>query len=304
MEASPYDVAIVGGGPIGASSAYFLSQDTNKKILLITQDPTDDHTATYNYAGGSIRWFWDDELRREMTSTTAEFIKHLLKEGVDLSAIEDSYLFLKRGVMAPSLNVSSAKLVNYFIMQATGRGLTLQGGTVLHSVAKEGGVYNLKTDKGIFTAKKVVLALGTVNKKFVDLDLEVEKRQLFVLNVPVDEYRKNFPHLIFPFHDGVVFVFVKNIKGEYKIVLGQEDVVEHNDAWEAEDYFQKLLELGLADTLTFLKDAKPENILWGFDVKQKTVSIVTQDSQLYAVNCGSAVRSCVYIGKKIAEMLA
>ena len=57
-----YDILILGGGPIGASTAYFLTKESSLKVGLLRREPNEDpqHLATYKYAGGSVRWFWDE----------------------------------------------------------------------------------------------------------------------------------------------------------------------------------------------------------------------------------------------------
>jgi hypothetical protein len=54
--------------------------------------------------------------------------------------------------------------------------------------------------------------------------------------------------------------------------------------------------------MPFLKEAKVEKILWGFDCEKKTLSLENREN-LFIANCGSAIRSCVWIGRKIAEEL-
>lgn len=299
-----YDILILGGGPIGAATAYFLTKNyPDTKVGLVTQDPTDDHSATYLYAGGSIRWFWDDPVKAEATKNTADFIKNLLSQGVDLSAIEDNYLFLHRGVFVPSLNVSGAKLVNYFLDEAKKKGLEVHSNQQIKSVKLSAKGWQVETTQGSFEGKKVLCALGIANAKFVpDLELEPEKRQLFVTDVKIDESRQNFPHVIFPVGEGVVYAFVKKTQSGLRLLVGQEDVVETNDELEAEDYFKKLLEAGVGDLMPILKDAKVESILWGVDVGNKDL-LTSENDGLFSANCGSAVRSCVAIGETVGDLL-
>jgi glycine/D-amino acid oxidase-like deaminating enzyme len=299
-----YDVVIVGGGPIGASTAYFLSKEKNKKILLLTADPTEDHMSTYLYAGGSIRWYWDDPKKVEMTKLTADFITDLVSQGQDLSYISDNYLFLNRGVLVPSINVSGAKLVKYFLDEAEKSGVQVKYDSLVSSIVKTDDGYVVKLANEEYQSTKVLLAVGSQTPKFVpDLSLEFEKRQLFVLDVAVDDDRKHFPHLIFPFRGGVIFIFVKLINGEYKLVLGQEEILEHNSEWQEENYFKELLDMGLAEILPFIKDAHVEKILWGFDATHKIPRLDTKDNKFIAATCGSAVRSCVYIGQQASKLL-
>ncbi len=306
-----YDIAILGGGPIGAATAYFLSlspEFKSKKIILITQDPLEEdtnHESTYLYAGGCINYsFWPrNPLKAEMTKVTADFIKDLAKKGVDLSLIEDYYLFLDRGVFSPSLNVAGSKLVKYFIDQAKQNGVEYKPQTTLNSFEKQGDKYLVKTTGGEFLTEKAVLALGANNNKFTDKKIELEKRVLLVLDLPIDEAREKFPHTIIPFNDGWVYLFIKNIGGQLKMVLGEEDAVELDDLKGEENYLPELLEKGLDEIVPFLKEAKVEKILWGFDSLENDPIIDSEDNQLYVVNCGSAVRACIYIGQEVAKKI-
>jgi hypothetical protein len=86
-------------------------------------------------------------------------------------------------------------------------------------------------------------------------------------------------------------------------VVGQEDIIDHNDAPEPENYFPTLLELGLAERLPFLAHANVHDILWGFDATTKSLVITSHDERLFAANCGSAVRAAGRIGVELAERL-
>jgi glycine/D-amino acid oxidase-like deaminating enzyme len=299
MTNTQFDIVIVGGGPIGSSTAYFLSQNKSLKIALVTKD--DFESSTFKSAGGSIRWYWDDQVKTEMTKQTADFIKELIGKGIDLGHLEDTYLFLNRGVHVPSLNIGSAKLINYFQKEFTNAGGVLINSEV-KSVDKADDGFKIITTDGELTSKKVLVAAGPNTDKLVpDFKLEYEKRQLFVLDLPVDENRKTFPHTIIPINDGVAYVFIKIIEGEYKMLVGQEDVVE-DDEQGPNDYYSELLKAGLSDRMPFLANTKPDKILFGYDADNKTLE-VHQEGNLFAAACGSAIRGCVYIGKTLADKI-
>jgi len=302
-----YNTVIVGGGPIGASTAYFLSQQSSQDgIALITNDPEEDPTqqVTYRYAGGSVRWFWDEDEKREATTITAKFINELLDKGIELSALKDTYHFVYRGVHTPSLNIKSAELVKYFLTESAKQGVTVQNDTQLESIEKSEDGYILNTSKGQIKAKKVLLALGVNNVKYMPgLELENEKRQLFVTDVPVDEFRAKLPHTILKFDDAYGYVFLKKIDGVLKVVVGQEDLVEDEDETQAVDYYKQLMDSPFGDAMPWLKDAKVEKLLWGVDAATKTLLIKDDGQGLYSANCGSSVRSCVYIGQQLSQKL-
>ncbi|GIW10236.1 MAG: FAD-binding oxidoreductase [Chloroflexi bacterium] len=299
-----FDIAVLGSGPIGATSAYLLTHQTNRRIALIAQEPQEDHRATYRFSGGSIRLYWDDPRKAQAVAETAALIRQLHQDGVELDLLENGYVFVHRGRWAPSLNLSGAKLIRHLLACAVERGLTRVSGAEIEQLTTGGSGYRVLTSVGEVRARAVVLALGTENQRFLpELELEVEKRQLFVLDLPVDEHRARFPHLVVPLGEGVVFVFIKRFDGELRVVVGQEDVVAHQATAGPEEYFGDLLRLGLGAQLPFLREARVERVLWGFDVKHKLPQIVHPAPGLVAVNCGSALRSCAYIGREVVSTL-
>jgi glycine/D-amino acid oxidase-like deaminating enzyme len=306
METSSYDIAIVGSGPIGAATAYFLSR-SGRRIALVSAEPLQgdpNREATYRYAGGSVRWFFDDPEIAETTRATADFIREKLAARIDLAAIEDSYVFIHRGLTAPSFNVSGAKLVEYLTHEAEKNGVVCHRSAALASYRKDGGQYVLATSEGDIVAKKVLLALGPALARFVpEAGFDFEKRQTFVLDLPVPPEREKFPHVVLPFHGGIVYLFIKRVGDDLKMLISQEGVVEENGEHAPDDYFKKMCDLGLTELMPFLKEAKTERVLWGFDAKNKTVKIYSPDHMLYAAACGSAVRGCIGIGKRIAAEL-
>ncbi len=300
-----YRYLILGSGPIAASTAYHLAVvNAIKDIGIVTQDPTSDHAATYLYAGGSIRWFWDDKLKEEMTTQTSEFIKDLLDKRIDFSAISDNYLFLHRGKFVPSLNISGVKYVKWLLDEAQAAGADLHSNSRITKINKVKSKYNISTETDIYIADKVLLALGVANEFFMPAyKLQIEKRQLFVLDINVDENSEKYPHVIFPLGNGMVYSFIKNTSEGFRFVVGQEDVVEPPDDLNSAEPFDKLLKTGLRNIMPFLNSAKVEKVLWGLDAGNKKLRLETEDNQLFVANCGSAIRSSIWIGNKIAQKL-
>ncbi len=304
-----YDIIIVGSGPIGSSVAYFLSKDPKfkgKKIALITQDPSQERSSTYLYAGGAVNYSWwpGNAVKAEMTKVTADFIKDVAKQGEDLSLFEDYYLFVDQGVCTPALNVSGAKLSSYLSNQAEKAGIEFKKNTVLQEVQKQDNSYKLTTDKGEFSAEKVVLAVGSQTNKFLpQANTAYVKRTLFVLDLPITENHMNWPHIVIPFKKGLIYSFIKKWGAGYKMLFGQDNVIEPNDKWEEENNFQELLDMGVSEVMPFLKNTKVEKVLWGFDAKQSAPIFFTEDNNLFAVNCGYAVRACIYIGQEMVKKL-
>lgn len=297
-----YHNLILGGGPIAASTAYFLSLEKNEQAIgLITQEPGGAENAAYLQAGGSLRWFWPDDLKTEMTKQTADFISVLNEQGVDLSLIKDNYLFLHRGKYVPSLNLSSKKLVAWFLEQA--KGLEVHTDAVISAVEKQDNGWKVITTKGEYTADKVLLALGANNKQFANVDIEEEKRQLFVLDIPVGDTEKNFPHTIVPVQEGIAYVFIKQFPEGLRFVVGQEDVIDGNSEEAPDVQLKEMLDAGLGAIMPFLKEGKVEKHLWAVDVKNKNLLLEETQPGLWAANCGSAVRACVWIGREVAKKL-
>ena len=155
---------------------------------------------------------------------------------------------------------------------------------------------------GTVTARVVLLALGSANPSLVPgLAPRLEKRQLFVLDLPVGPERAALPHVVVPVGDGYAYVFVKEFEHGMRLVLGQEELVEDSDLTGPADHFAELLEAGVGDRLPFVRAAGVERILWGVDWADKHPAIAEHAPGLFTVNCGSAVRSCVAIGRETAE---
>ena len=99
-----YDVAIVGGGVIGSSIAYFLgaAPDFTGRVLVIEKDPSYIAGSTARSVGGLRQQFSTRE-NIQMSLFSAEFIKRIDEHlGVDdqdvvVSFVEAGYLFLATG---------------------------------------------------------------------------------------------------------------------------------------------------------------------------------------------------------------
>jgi hypothetical protein len=153
-------------------------------------------------------------------------------------------------------------------------------------------------------ARKVVLATGVnIKKMFSDAPFTYKKRELLVFDLELSPEALKFPHTVVPLAHGLVFSFIKNIDGRDRFVLGQEDLLEYSDTWEEENFLPQLIDLGLYNLMPFLKGAKVEKVLWGFDSVSKFPEFYSPRASLLAVTCGSAVRSCVWIGRKVTEKM-
>lgn len=301
------DVAICGAGPIGAATAYFLARTSPElRIVVLSADPADDpgHVSTYRYSGGSIRWTWPDPVKQEMTTETAEFVQGLLADGVDLAAIENTYHLLHTGEHIPALNISAARLVAHLLEQAADAGAQIVSDAVVEGVRPDGSGHLVDTARGTVRAERVLVALGAANARlFPQTGTELEKRQLFVLDLPVPPERARMPHTIVPVGDGFGYAFVKSVEGRLRVLVGQEDIVEDDDLSGPVDHWTALLDSGLGTALPWLRDAKVEQILWGVDVAQKKLVLDEPSPGLLLAGCGSSVRSSAWLGRTLAERL-
>ncbi len=105
-----YDVAIVGGGVIGSSIAYFLgaTPDFSGRVLVIEKDPSYVAGSTTRSVGGLRQQFSTRE-NIQMSLFSTEFIRRIDEHlGVDeqdvaVSFVEAGYLFLATGDGLPTL---------------------------------------------------------------------------------------------------------------------------------------------------------------------------------------------------------
>jgi FAD dependent oxidoreductase len=174
----------------------------------------------------------------------------------------------------PALNVNSTELVTDLAGEATRGGALLQRTGVVDAITPTQTGWEVRSgpDSGadIVTATVVVLALGVGNVSlFPGLQPRLEKRQLFVLDLPVDEDRARMPHVVARVGHGYAYVFVKNLPEGQRVLLGHEDLVPDDDPTGPVDYLAQLLEAGVADAFPFLGAARADRILWGMDWADK-----------------------------------
>lgn len=294
-------VAVVGAGPLGASTALALAT-RGLAPTLVDDGPASE--ATYRRSGGSVCWHRPHPDRAALIRETADWITAAVRGGAPIRVRETPYLFLAEGVLAPALNVASADLVAHLVAEARAAGAgTATVGRVRAVEAGPGGTTVVGTD-GTLTADVVVLALGRTNADLVPgLDTGWEKRQLFVLDLPVDTGRARMPHVVVPVGAGFAYAFVKEFDHGLRVVVGQEDLVD-DDADGPVDHFADLIAAGVGDRLPFLRGAGVERVLWGVDRVGKLPDVRRHGPGLLSVNCGSAVRMCVPAGRLAADAVA
>lgn len=295
-------VAVVGCGPIGAATAYGLVRAGVRGVTLVGGDSGP--PGAYRSSGGSVCWHRDDPAKAAMIKATADFVRARVAAGAAIGVRETPYLFLDRGVLVPALNVAAADLVADLLgLAEAGGAARADVGTVTRVEPLDGG-HRVVGDRGAVEARVVVLALGTGNPALVGGSPRLEKRQLFVLDLPVDADRARLPHLVAPVGGGYAYVFVKQTPDGLRLLLGQEDLVADEDLTGPVDHLAELLAAGVGDRFPFLRGATAERVLWGVDQEAKVPRIDAAGPGLLAVNCGSAVRACVPIGDRVAAAVS
>lgn len=292
-------VAVVGRGPIGAATAHRLAMAGVRDVTLVGSRGADQ--AAYLSSGGSVCWHRADRVKAAMIQRTAEFVQARAAAGAPVRVRDTPYLFLDSGVLAPALNVAAADVVDDLVGLATGVGVTEVDVGPVGAVEPVPGGHRVVGAGGTVNARVVVLALGAGNLRLVpSLAPRLEKRQLYVLDLPVDPLRAAMPHVVAPVGPGYAYVFVKDTGDGLRVVVGQEDLVEDEDLTGPVDAYGELLAAGVGDLFPFLRPAGVERVLWGVDWADKLPRIVEHRPGLLTANCGSAVRACVAIGEQVA----
>lgn len=288
-------IAVVGAGPIGAATLHHLAGRADVALVARAGPHADD---TYRQSGGSICWHRPDPSRATAIAETARVLTALTGNGAPIRLRDTPYLFLDAGEFAPGLNVFAPDLVSYLVAQAgTPR---IDVGDV-QAVERTPGGYRVVGSTGVVTAAVVVLACGTNNRAlFPALNARVEKRSLMVLDTPVDDARAGLPHIVCRLGDGYVYAFVKELDGALRLLVGQEDLID--DVADAPvDHLPDLIRAGLAARLPYLDGAHTVDVLWGTDFVGKDPQVHTDGAGLISVTCGSAVRSCIDLGRRAAR---
>lgn len=291
-------IAVVGAGPLGAATAYHLAR-RGHPVTVVSQDRPD---AAFRSSGGSICWHRPDPRRAAAIRETAMFVRAAVAAGAPIDCREVPYLFLTHGVLVPALNVASGDVVEHLLGEARGAGATQIDLGPVSAIERAGGGHRVVCDAGTVDAAVAVVALGAGNAAVVPgLVPEWEKRQLFVLDLPVDDDRAALPHMIAAVGDGHAYVFVKRFDDGMRVVVGQEDVVVDEDPTGPVDHFGALVDAGVGTAFPFVCAAEVEQILWGVDWPGKLPHVEASAPGLLTVNCGSAVRVCIAAGRAAAD---
>jgi glycine/D-amino acid oxidase-like deaminating enzyme len=291
-------IVVAGAGPLGAATAYHLAR-RGVQVAVVSQDRPD---AAFRNSGGSICWHRPDPRRAAAIRETADFVRAAVADGARIRCRDVPYLFLNEGVQVPALNVDSGDLVDHLLAEAEREGARrVDLGAVTGIVHGDDG-HIVVCDGGAVRAGAVVVALGAGNRGVVDRNpVAWEKRQLFVLDLPVGDDRAGLPHTIAAVGDGYAYVFVKRFDVGLRVVVGQERVVEDDVATGQVDHFDDLLDAGVADHFPFLREATVERVLWGLDWPGKLPHVEQHGPRVFSVNCGSAVRACIAGGRAAAD---
>lgn len=296
-------VAVVGAGPLGAATALALTRRAIGEVVLVDGG---DATAAWRNSGGCICWHRADPAKADLIRRTAEAITARIDAGAAIRARPVPYLLLQHGVLVPALNVASGDVVADLVGQAeVGGAVRVDVGRV-RAVVRRGAGWTVAGERGSVDASVVLLAAGAGNLDLMPgLPRRLEKRQLFVLDLPVDDARARLPHIVAKVGSGSAYAFVKELDDGLRVVVGQEDLVA-DDGSGPTDHWAELLAAGVAEALPFVASARPERILWGLDWADKLPRLAAAPEQptLLSINCGSAVRVCVATGELAADRVA
>jgi glycine/D-amino acid oxidase-like deaminating enzyme len=187
-------VAVVGAGPLGAATALALTRRSVGEVLLVDGG---DATAGWRNSGGSISWHRPDPVKADLIRRTADAITARVEAGAPIRVRSTPYLILKQGVLVPALNVSSGDVVADLTEQAeVGGAVRVDIGRV-HALTRHRAGWTVVGEQGAIDAGVVLLATGTGNLDLMPgLPRRLEKRQLFVLDLPVDDGRARLPHIV------------------------------------------------------------------------------------------------------------
>lgn len=290
-------IAVVGTGPVGSAAAYHLAQ---RGVPGVVQVDGSAGRATYLQSGGSVSWHRPDPVRSRAIEETARFIRAEVAAGAPIRIRDEPYFYLDTGELVDGFNIEADDLVSHLRRSAEG----VAGVDVgeVRAVEPGDGSHRVVGTTGEVEAQVVLLALGAANIGLVPgLAGEVEKRQLLVLDLEVGSAQERLPHMISRLGAGFVYVFVKEIDGRLRFVVGQEDLVADDDHSGPVDYLPQLVDAGLAERFPFLAGASTTQVRWGTDWAGKEPHVHESAPGLISVNCGSAVRSCIAVGRAGAD---
>lgn len=290
-------IAVVGTGPVGSAAAYHLAQ---RGVPGVVQVDGSAGRATYLQSGGSVSWHRPDPVRSRAIEETARFIRAEVAAGAPIRIRDEPYFYLDTGELVDGFNIEADDLVSHLRRSAEGVADVDVG--EVRAVEPGDGSHRVVGTTGEVEAQVVLLALGAANIGLVPgLAGEVEKRQLLVLDLEVGPAQERLPHMISRLGVGFVYVFVKEIDGRLRFVVGQEDLVADDDHSGPVDYLPQLVDAGLAERFPFLAGASTTQVRWGTDWAGKEPHVHESAPGLISVNCGSAVRSCIAVGRAGAD---
>lgn len=290
-------IAVVGTGPVGSAAAYHLAQ---RGVPGVVQVDGSAGRAAFRQSGGSVSWHRPDPVRSQAIEETARFIRAEVASGAPIRIRDEPYLYLDSGELVDGINIEADDLVAHLRRSADGVA-DLDVGEV-RAVEPGDGSHRVVGTAGEVEATVVLLALGAANVGLSPgLTGELEKRQLLVLDLPVEPSQERLPHVIARLGPGFVYVFVKEIDGRLRLVVGQEDIVADDDHNGPVDYLPELFDAGLAERFPFLAEASTAQVRWGTDWAGKDPHVHEPAPGLISVNCGSAVRSCIAVGRAAAD---
>lgn len=203
-----FDVIIIGGGAAGFFAAINLAElnpnlniailEKGKEVLTkvkvsgggrcnVTHAEFDPKELVKNYPRGA-----KELLGPFHTFMTGDTIEWFEKKGVDLKIEEDGRMF-------PVSN-SSQTIIDCFLDQTRKLGVSVLKSHVVKSLSRKDGIWNMSTNQGEFSAKKILVASGSSPKVWQILEqlghtIVKPVPSLFTFNIS-DNRIKNIPGVV------------------------------------------------------------------------------------------------------------
>ncbi len=145
-----FDCIVVGSGPAGGAAAYHLAK-RGRSVLVLDREVL----PRYKVCSGGVSpavGAWFDFDFSPVISKKVDQIRYTWKVGDPVDA--------KLATAEPMWMVNRSEFDHYVIQQAQALGAKLQDGTTVQGLEFKGDVWQVKTDRGVFSAQYLVAADG------------------------------------------------------------------------------------------------------------------------------------------------
>ncbi len=177
-----FDCIVVGSGPAGGSAAYHLAK-RGRSVLVLDRDVL----PRYKVCSGGVSpavGDWFDFDFSPVISKKVDQIRYTWKVGDPVDAT--------LATAEPMWMVNRSEFDHYVVQQAQALGAKLQDGTTVQGIEFKGDVWQVKTDRGVLSAKYLVAADGAKGPMAQWLGFQPrEIRMGAVLEVPSGAVKEN-----------------------------------------------------------------------------------------------------------------